>query len=443
MCFPTSFGSAAREDYPVICFLSAATDLLAIRFSSVFFLFVETMNACRHTSWLSFHEKEQIMFRHTSTLSDLVASFDTPAKKWPSLVVLISHTRQSILASHRLWKAKKHDDCQDQRGVCLQLDSDTAFSDRPTFLAHSYVSKQIRLTPELSKPLCHRQRICKLPWARNDSTEVIKTLHTRLLNPFADVICLFVSDGESLQSIAATLASWFQPEQSWNRRSAPRPRLLVVSAPNERRSPAAVQAELLEMIPFAHKDADFLSSISVYAEHGSNQTLKDRVRSEADIVRIARAETCTLLNAVHFDILFRRACDSFATSGQDPYDMLSASRLHRPVANSLETHIANLLTFVSSCDEMKTFAAPYIAMCLGLDNYTSDVHGWCPLVHAGVILPIFSRLPSCRCLLSPVQNSLHEYSKEQRLQRRQSCECGPVAPYRACQFDRAAISNEK
>jgi hypothetical protein len=335
------------------------------------------MNACRHKSWLSFHGKGQILFRQASTLSDLIASLDSPAKKWPSLVVLIGHDKQSTYMSHALCRARKHHDCQDRGGVCLQLDADTAFSDRPTLFAHSYVPKQTRFTPEPPKALCHKEKIRELPWSGVGSAEAVKTLHDRLLYPFADVICLFVSDGNSIQSIAATLASWFQSEHSWNRRSAPRPRLLVISAPGETRSSVAVQAELFESFPSTtRRDVEFLASVSVYPKDGSNQTLKDRIRSETEIIRTARIETCTLLNAVHFNVLFHRACDEFVISGKEQYDMLSASRLHRPTGGDLETHLAKLLASVKSYDEMKTFAAPYVASCLGLDNYTYDVHGW-------------------------------------------------------------------
>ena len=103
----------------------------------------------------------------------------------------------------------------------------------------------------------------------------------------------------------------------------------------------------------------------------SNVTL----HRETDIARSASTHTCTLLNAVHLDNLFRRACDHFADSGHKRFDMLRASRLHRPVAASVSTCLADILARVKTVADLELFAAPFIAECLILDNYAYDVHG--------------------------------------------------------------------
>ncbi|KAL5428661.1 hypothetical protein PMIN06_012794 [Paraphaeosphaeria minitans] len=128
---------------------------------------------------------------------------------------------------------------------------------------------------------------------------------------------------------------------------------------------------LLQRLKYAKLDS--FSCLSVYVKHGSNQTLGDRIKRETDIAKDFRAQNHLSLNAVHFDRLFRHACDHFASAGEAPFDMLAASRLHRPVPRSLHTHLADLLTNVDTYEDLTAFAAPFIPGCLALDNYAYDV----------------------------------------------------------------------
>jgi hypothetical protein len=103
----------------------------------------------------------------------------------------------------------------------------------------------------------------------------------------------------------------------------------------------------------------------------------DRIKRETDAARNARARDCTILNAVHFDHLFRQACEHFVSTRQDSFDMLAASRLHRPVSTGLQIYLAGMFTSVDSYEEMADFVAPFVAGCLAIDHYAHDVPCQC------------------------------------------------------------------
>lgn len=122
------------------------------------------MRNCDHRSWLSFHGKEQTALRHASTLSDIVSSLDTPANKFPSLIVMVGRAGDASLMAQKLPQVRKGAGGQEPDGLCLQLDPDSAFSDHPTLIAHHSISKRTTFTVEPMATPCHRQTISELQW---------------------------------------------------------------------------------------------------------------------------------------------------------------------------------------------------------------------------------------------------------------------------------------
>lgn len=217
--------------------------------------------------------------------------------------------------------------------------------------------------------------------------EAIDSLHCRLIRPFTDVVCFFSTSEDDLQRHADDMVPWLEHISIKNGRPAFSPRLLLISAPNEKRSASDVQARLFKLLRerLQHPETDFSSHVSVYTKNDSKQTLGDRIKRESDLARNFRAQHHILLNAIHFDLLFRHACDHFARTRQEPFDMLAASRLHRPVAVGLQTHMAEMLTSVDTYEDMTAFVAPFVAGCLALDNYTYDVPCRCPFCIQAVL----------------------------------------------------------
>ena len=337
------------------------------------------MEACKHTTWLSLHGTEQIRLCQSSALGNIVANLDDATTKWPSVVLLVGQLAQCTQLRLFLSRTGRHDARDAAPCVRLQLDPDTSFSSYPTFFAHSQIPNKVVLAQEpVRNARCHYNTFREGPWLGTNPAKAIEDLHRRLLLPFADVVCLFAPDRNGLQSVASRIVSWSAAERHtlWHSR------VLVVCAAAETRSPDEVRSVLIEsvksLVPCI--DMAIFSQISVHTTGRKDQTLKDRVRIETDLVRNARLQTNSLFNAAHLDRLFRNACDNFVDTEKQPFDPVAASRLHRPVSKDLGPCIADVLNDVNTLEDLTQSAVPFVAECLLLDNYSPDVHGLLPLL---------------------------------------------------------------
>jgi hypothetical protein len=226
--------------------------------------------------------------------------------------------------------------------------------------------------PDVAMAPCHTHGIRELRWSGASSKSTSSAFFSRLLEPFTQLVCFFVSDSESPQRTASRLRDWCEV----HRYLGQQPRLLIVTTSTEERSAVDIHRALTKLLQTSleRTDIDLLPQFSVHRRH-DQQTLQDRIRSELSHSRESRMRSGTLLSAVHFESLFSRACDHLIAAGSEPFHMIAASRLHRPISASLGEHVADLLAGVDSYEELTQFAVPYIAECLRLDNYTSDVHG--------------------------------------------------------------------
>lgn len=300
---------------------------------------------------------------------------DNPASKSPSLVVMLGNADKGTLLAGALPTNRTRMNSRTSHGVTLQLDSATAFSDRPILIAHEDISKRGTSIAEPTAVPCHRQTVRALQWQAGSQAEAFDSLHHRLIRPFTDVVCFFSSESGDVHHQVDCMVPWLEQTLSQGPSITLYPRILFVAASSEKRTEASVQKQLVNLLSKRLKQSAFDSSsqISVYVKHTSTQTLTDRIKRELDIMRNERIRTFTLLNAVHFDLLFRQACDHFVSSERAPFDMIAASRSHRPVSACLQTYINALLDLVNNLDDMVEFAIPFIASCLAVDNYAYDV----------------------------------------------------------------------
>ncbi|KAL6154518.1 hypothetical protein ACJBU6_07773 [Exserohilum turcicum] len=115
------------------------------------------MKSCKHRSWLSLHGKEKFLLHCASTLNDIIMGLDNPASKSPSLVVMLGNADKGTLLAGALPTNRTRMNSRTSHGVTLQLDSATAFSDRPILIAHEDISKRGTSIAEPTAVPCHRQ----------------------------------------------------------------------------------------------------------------------------------------------------------------------------------------------------------------------------------------------------------------------------------------------
>ena len=333
------------------------------------------MKSCKHSSWLSLHGKDNFSFHCASTLNDIVASLDKPASKTPSLIVMLGNAGKGTLLADALPATRTRMNPRASHGMSLQLDSTTAFSDHPMLIAHEDISRRSTSVVEPMASPCHRQTIRPLQRQAGSLSDAFDSLHRRLVRPFTDVVCFFSAGSRDVCHQVDRMVPWLEQTPSQAPYMIVQPRLLLVAAPSEKRSEASVQSQLIEILHKRLKQprSDLSSRLSVYVKQVNTQTLTDRIKREVDIVRNVRVQDCALLNAVLFDILFRQACDHYVSSERAPFNIVAASRSHRPVSASLQRYLRTLLGSIDNLQEVVDFAIPFIAGCLVVDNYAYDV----------------------------------------------------------------------
>lgn len=373
------------------------------------------MKSCKHGSWLSLHGKETCLFHCASTLNDIVASLDKPASKSPSLIVMLGNAGKGTLLADALPTTRTRVNSRVSHGVSLQLDSATAFSDHPMLIAHEDIAKRNTYVAEPTPAPCHRQTVRALQWQVGSLAEAFDSLHSRLIRPFTDVVCFFSAGSHDVHHQVDRMVPWLEQTPSEGAHITVHPRLLFVAAPSEEQTEASVKVHLIDLLHTRLKQprSDLSSRLSVYVKHASTQTLTDRIKREVDIARNERAHDCTLLNAVHFDLLFRQACDHFVSNERYPFDMLAASRSHRPVSARLQTYLSVFLESINNFDDMVEFAVPFIAGCLVVDNYAYDVPCQCPAWTNSFDLLTCTSFRPVKSVLSSLQVRLFKSSREQ------------------------------
>lgn len=334
------------------------------------------MKPCVHTSWLSLHGEENLTLKQASTLNDITSRLENPAEKRPSLLVLIGNENRSTVMRCVLPKGRNR---RRDNLVNLQIDPHTTFTDRPVLFAHGEIPKYITPLPDRAGDKCHQTTSHDLRWSEAGQIHAFNAIYSRLIHPFAEVICMFASDCGGLPGVADRLALWLELGTASTLQPITFPRLLVIAEPTTVLE--TDESMLASLLKFLSKRSvrsynECFSGISILVNQPSSctSTMKDRILRESDKVRNERIQNYSLFNAVHLGIFFNLACKNFVRSRTDPFDFIMASRVHRPVPYDLSQYLLSFLTHVNSVRELKTFGIPMIASSLIQDNYTYDVH---------------------------------------------------------------------
>ncbi|KAL6151989.1 hypothetical protein ACJBU6_08881 [Exserohilum turcicum] len=115
------------------------------------------------------------------------------------------------------------------------------------------------------------------------------------------------------------------------------------------------------------------------SNRGRHHRLRDCLMQVSDRVRKHRTTTRTLFSARHFHAFFRLACQHLARGNGEPFDFMTAARLHNPIAPDLKEHLSNFLQLAKSPRELIEFVVPTIASSLFLNSYPPDAPMFDPI----------------------------------------------------------------
>ncbi|KKY29202.1 putative patatin-like phospholipase [Phaeomoniella chlamydospora] len=314
----------------------------------------------------------------------------------PSLVVLIGGGAKSaalqVLTSVR--KTRKYAASSRRRqavNVNLHISSPCIVDGGPIFVAEGDIPYHAPKERPRSAS-CHETVRFTLPRIREGALEPAITaasedIYSRLLCPFADVICFFAVDFDGYVSIARHLAACLDKGQPSTLPKTTYPRLLIVTeaqvpgpASDEEAKDVFLQVLREETVKGFQERFSTLEVVTVLPEGTTSASephydrLREHFKEAVNEVRAARAEARMLFSARHFAAFFDYACDHFSKTTREPFDFIKTSRLRNPVPAELDEHLCNFLKRIESPEEVTEFAVPVIASSLLLDHYPPGMH---------------------------------------------------------------------
>jgi hypothetical protein len=337
------------------------------------------MRRCKHSSWLTVTARHEtsFSFQVSNTLDRLVQDLQEPEGKLPRLWLFLGgkskNTALRLLCSSTTFGgALRHHDLH------LHLDARTAFSREPLLIADGDLMPH-RFAEDLSSQ-CHRVVKADVPCPA--ATTASDLLYSRLLCPFADVVCVFLTDYPDLKAVEDCLLAWADDGRTSSLPNTASPHLLLVkdmgnplhhgNAIEEMRSSLAARLSDLLFSSVSTVELSPEGHVSIMSRH---QVLKDTLLNFSDRVRIRRAATRYIFSAVHLSAFFSLAARRLEMSEPGPFDFIQSSRLHHPVAPDLCSHLTDFLRGYTSLFEATATGLPLIASSFLVDHYLPEAPG--------------------------------------------------------------------
>jgi hypothetical protein len=336
------------------------------------------MRRCKHSRWLSVtdHHETSFSLQVSNRLDRLVQDVQEPENKQPRLWLFLggkskSTALRSLCSSFTPGGAgRRHD-------LHLHLDARSVFSRKPVLIADGDLMPR-RFGEDLTAQ-CHRVDKSDIPCAI--TTDAYDLIYTRLLCPFAEVVCVFLMDFPDLDALKSRLLTWAEHERTSSLPKAADPHLLLVMDMGSQLHHATVVEEMksslsacLSDLPFSSVSTVRLSPNGQVSQVSRHQVLKDTLLKFSDRVRIRRADARYLFSTVHLSAFFSLALAQMKVLDSGPFDFIQSARLHHPVAPSLSSHLTDSLRGYSSLFEVTNTGLPLIAASLLVDHYLPEMH---------------------------------------------------------------------
>ncbi|KAI9855646.1 MAG: hypothetical protein M1813_009692 [Trichoglossum hirsutum] len=352
------------------------------------------MKRCNHSHWLSLcTQGNETALLESDTLQTLTNQFPDPDTQQPSLFVLIGNAAKSS-ALREVFGVKKARTLKSKRNAGeIHLHS-SIFHNRPILLADGDLPKQSLRKKVTVEGKCHetiRRTLPSIQAGLPDLSldEIADNIYSRLLFPFADVVCFFSADLGGFTEVVRRVAAWLEKGQSSTLPESTHPIVVIV---DEKIPPGAKSEEEARkaFLWLLRKETTIdlfkqISAINIVAlfpdgkisTEARYRCLKERLMKGSNQVRKNREDTRTLFSATHFTAFFKYACDHFSETFKEPFDFIKASRIQNPISSNLEEHLSNFLKHIKSPKELTEFAVSMIASSFILDNYPPGTHGEC------------------------------------------------------------------
>jgi len=209
-------------------------------------------------------------------------------------------------------------------------------------------------------------------------TSSIDYVLTRLLFPFADVVCLLADELGGLVGVVNLLTRWCEQKEASMRAWQARPRVIVIS-----HQPDLAKAQLdqeyfrAEISPLkfrSHFSDITIGNFRIDPSKDDPDLCCTMIAEGLEHSREKRRETYVLFNARHTSQLFSMAVRHLEASSDKPFNYIVASRSLRPLSSDFSDQLDSL---TSLCKASKVSWGHYyrlIASAILIDAYPPSSH---------------------------------------------------------------------
>lgn len=338
------------------------------------------MGSCNHVGWVDLAGKQPAHLHHhyrLNVINEALANADT---QYPTIVLFLGKQRKNI-ALRQIFQNNNLGRGSGSNIANIHLDTATYNADYPLFFADG--------DPHAPIPTVSGSTTCHLrtshPLLHHHGHNGVRTLYSRLLSLFTNVICIFADDFGGLQKVANLLVSWIRLGNPSTLPQSTRPRVIIVLSGE---SPS-VTGELLSMedLRLALDAEDqalrqsVFASITVMHVDGAivsppalHRRIKEVVLKAADESRVARVEGRVLFSATHTAGFFDRAVDHLSRSPAEPFDFIAQSRTARFSNVEYASHLSTFLSLARDHAVDVQVAASIVASGIIMDAYPPRMH---------------------------------------------------------------------
>lgn len=336
------------------------------------------MKGSQQAGWIEVADATDVRLVDSGRFDRLVGTLPDPSRQFPQTVFCIGgqEKRRAIdhfFPGHDLQQVRPSLD-----GLAdLHLDISRSHLDSPIFFVDCTLEGLVRVKTRTGqrsrKPSGPHSSVLTFPRRNN-------TILTRLLFPFADVICVFADDLGGLDVALTYLDAWSAGEIAATTPWRARPRVSIVTfAPltpeayeEQKRFNSRLRAikyrrhfSMVRLMRFwprstaAGRDAALRRSIL----HDELATARARRKSER-----------VLFSAQHLSWFFSRAVVHVTEKAHEPFDFIKASRSLRPLHSRYADQMGKFLRLASCHDIDADIVTEMVASSIVLDAYPPATH---------------------------------------------------------------------
>ena len=324
------------------------------------------MGSRNNSHWLTLRKSRAgVGIEKTDRLWDIIHDLDAK----PSLVLLIGETAKKAALRCMVPSLQK---AGGPNNIDIRLDADSLCTDRPLLFADGPCRVHESSTVDSISTGA-------IDWLEGRLETAVHAVYSRLLSPFLDVVCLFLSDFSGMSELVSFVSAWIKSASISP--SLVLPRLAVITEESTF-EPAQWKRIFFHQLrktekPFGAVFAGLAVHCLDSAGSASNkiryEKLKDFLLQEADLVSSCRAQRHLHFHARHLAALFDEAYLRFLDNTE--FEYIASSRAERPVPHGAAHHVSFFVKDFREPEKLSSFVLPMVASAFMLDAFPRGRHG--------------------------------------------------------------------